>query len=156
MNLQQTGLPQAAEPDPRNYDDPEYWEYVVAEFTCGFCSELALTLHDRFGWPLMAEIAADGGLYHAWVLNPDGRAVDINGVHADGFARTWPDRATTISPMTREGLTAFGLNPEGLAWAREILAARPKVIARPFHFASSRYAESWARHASRATSEYAV
>lgn len=150
--MQQSGLALAPEPEQRDYDDPEYWEYVVAEFTCGFCSELALTLHDRFGWPLMAEIAGDGGLYHAWVLNPDGRAVDINGVHADGFARTWPDWKTTIRAMSREGLAAFGLNPEGLAWAVEILAARPAVIATPFDFASSKYAGSWAWHEAQATS----
>lgn len=124
----------------RDYRDPGYWAFTVAEFTCGLCAELAVTLHLRHGWPLYAEWADDGGLYHAWVVNDAGRAVDINGVHDSAHARTFYDPDTRVAPTTLDALDAMGLNAEGLAWAEEILAARSDLVSTSFDWLHSHYA----------------
>ncbi|VWC82594.1 hypothetical protein BLA39750_01313 [Burkholderia lata] len=140
MNREQAEI--YGEAKVRDYDDSEYWDYVVGEFTCGLCSELAITLHDRYGWALMAEIANDGGLFHAWVVNERGNAIDINGVHTDGIARTYTDDSTTIRTLSRAQLLAFGVNQGGLTWAIEIVDAKPRLLTTHFDWSKSRYAQS--------------
>lgn len=99
-------------------------EFVRTEFTCGGCGYLALALHDLTGWPIRAF-----GDDHIWVINPQGRAVDINGVHPEDYALTqWddgvaPGQAQDIDPETlRSELQDSGM----LKWAREIIEHFPE------------------------------
>jgi hypothetical protein len=53
-------------------------------FVEGQCHGLALALHRRKGWPLVAIDNADGDCVHVCVRDPDGRLVDIRGFHLAG------------------------------------------------------------------------
>jgi len=56
---------------------------VVDEYSTGGCLWLALALHDRYGWPIWAQMEGKGtkGEYvaHAYNVMPDGREIDILG-----------------------------------------------------------------------------
>ena len=59
-------------------------EEILEAYSYGKCFWLALALHERHGWPLVAEVEtdrADGARWisHAWVEMPDGREFDIYG-----------------------------------------------------------------------------
>jgi hypothetical protein len=50
-------------------------------FGCGASGDFAAVLHEMTNWPVMAGIEADGSIGHAWVVNPEGCAFDVNGLH---------------------------------------------------------------------------
>ncbi|MFE2832197.1 hypothetical protein ACFXI6_14285 [Streptomyces mirabilis] len=52
-------------------------------FTRGACAGLAIALHDATGWPIIEIGHCDGLPLHFMVRHPDGRLVDIRGVHSD-------------------------------------------------------------------------
>jgi len=126
-----------------DYDDPDYVEFCQKEFTAGGCLEFAAVLHQRFGWQMRASIAVgDGVLGHAWVVRPDGRAVDAWGVREGRDAPTWPPSNPEITDdfSLAELEDRFGLEPDMMAWARDLLAARPEIIDADFVYTGSRYA----------------
>lgn len=47
---------------------------------------MAVVLHQITGYPIYAEIDGDEFI-HCWVTNPDGNAIDINGVHNGNWAK---------------------------------------------------------------------
>jgi hypothetical protein len=51
-------------------------------FGTGQCHGLAIALHRRFDWPLVAVNDATGTCVHVCVRRPDGRLIDANGAHA--------------------------------------------------------------------------
>lgn len=56
-------------------------------FGTGQCHGLAIALHRRFGWQLVAVDDATGSCVHVCVRRSDGRLIDANGAHApDDFA----------------------------------------------------------------------
>ncbi len=63
---------------------------VVERYSSGGCVWLALALHDRYGWPIHAQIERAHPPYvaHAFVRRPDGACVDVLGPQreADRFA----------------------------------------------------------------------
>lgn len=64
----------------------------VERFTCGDCHLLAWEIRRRAGWPMLCFTAASrrGPYDHAFVLLPDGRALDILGVWStDELAESW-------------------------------------------------------------------
>lgn len=66
-------------------------EDVVEQYSYGDCMWLALALHNRYGWPIRAQMHRDAvhGDYvaHAYCVMPDGRECDILGPqeHVDPF-----------------------------------------------------------------------
>jgi hypothetical protein len=50
-------------------------------FGAGQCHGLALALHRRTGWPMVAVHRADGTCIHITVRRPDGLLVDVTGAH---------------------------------------------------------------------------
>lgn len=103
-------------------------EFVVTEFTCGLCCELAIELRSRTGWPIYVELDERGEILHAWVVNPRGRAVDIQGIHPTSRART-PHNHDWVGPISEwsvDQLEAHGLDAEGEFWAKEIVEQFPE------------------------------
>lgn len=54
---------------------------AVHAFTSGQCHALALALHERTGWPLRWLEDDEGDPLHCFVETPEGKALDIAGVH---------------------------------------------------------------------------
>jgi hypothetical protein len=94
-------------------------EFAQVEFTCGYCHCFALALHQKTGWPIYCD---DN---HYWVVNPEGNAVDIAGVHESNYAVTeWNDP----DPTAVRGITLGELEPcndEILQWAIEVIEQNP-------------------------------
>lgn len=99
--------------------------YARRVFTAGACGAIALALHDRFGWPLIAITEADnvhegiaggGSSVHYMVRVPDGRLLDILGLHTDEEAlEEWgghtDDGEGAIGVSAREDVWEwYGLN----------------------------------------------
>lgn len=117
-------------------------EFVISEFTAGACHHLALALHRITGWPIMAELppeepdALDAAI-HYWVVTPDGKAVDIQGVHATDWASTPYSLTAPEGPLRRvpvELLLSDTADParcacrlalEYTAWAETLVAHFP-------------------------------
>jgi hypothetical protein len=87
------------EPQQLDYDVwlPEHGldYHTRTEFICGGCYDLAQQIHLLTGWKIYAEIEfsdckEDGAEHfiHAWVVNDEGNAVDISGVHSGNWAKT--------------------------------------------------------------------
>ena len=98
-------------------------ETVVALFTGGHCAALALALHDRTGYPLVAVAPAsetpdphNGGICHVAVQPPDAgphEIVDILGRRVIGETE-WADydrqlmwTQADLTPITREAVEAL-------------------------------------------------
>lgn len=74
----------------------------VETYSYGKCMWLALALHDRFGWPIVADIDDGPDLAHAFVVHPSGLEVDVCGF------QTRCDRfGTRCTSMSREELVRF-------------------------------------------------
>lgn len=56
---------------------------AVEAFTRGACAGLAVALHDATGWPIVEVGHCDGLPLHFMVRHPDGRLLDIRGLHTD-------------------------------------------------------------------------
>jgi hypothetical protein len=130
-------------------DDAEDWEpsfkgelrpldnYTVSEFTCGGCGAFATALHDRTGWRIMAEYEPGPEVWiaHVWVVNPDGRAVDIQGIHDDEWAPTCfsgDAPAGRVVAITRDEAADKDEGPGShFEWACEILDAWPERFSLP-------------------------
>lgn len=66
-------------------------EYIVERYSVGGCVWLALALHDRYGWQIVAQVESKGAcVAHAYVRHPLGFEIDICGPqdHVDTFAHT--------------------------------------------------------------------
>lgn len=62
----------------------------VIAFTRGDCHVLAAALNRRTGWPIYAfSDRVNDPSYHAFVLLPDGRALDVLGVRSVEMVRAW-------------------------------------------------------------------
>ena len=83
-------------------------ESLVEEYSYGRCMWLALAFHQRYGWPITAEVdvlpSGERYVSHSWVTMPDGREVDIFGpqTKVDRFG----GREIRVSP--REMLNIVG------------------------------------------------
>lgn len=76
-------------------------DFIKTEFSTGLCGVLAAAIHARTGWVIIDELEPDaklsitdgsievnGDVTHTYVLNPQGHAVDIYGIHPTMWART--------------------------------------------------------------------
>jgi len=133
--------------------DYDVWElrhgiddFVRSEFTTGYCTWLAFAIHERTGWPILGELDGDGWHMHVWVRNPDGRAVDINGIHPTDFARTkyndprWLEKHGMLHELREDGTVEditdrvfdFYSKPcPELDWARQIVDGFPEHFGLP-------------------------
>lgn len=67
-------------------------EDMEATFLGGSCGSLALALHNATGWPARAS------QNHVWVVNNEGNAVDIRGVHEGPDAHLPGDEGMAAQP----------------------------------------------------------
>ena len=72
---------------PSNEDAKIYW-HSITEYITGGCYDLAVILHKLTGFPIFAEVSENNGVVHAWVVNNDGQAIDIYGLHETNWAKT--------------------------------------------------------------------
>lgn len=111
-------------------------DFLREEFTCGGCYDLAVVLHEMTGWPIHGHVE-DGHLHHAWVLNPTGKAVDINGIHSDSVAYTFHGRQRNYAAKhnvyvqklpepTILSKTAYSSEAEYIEWAKEVVLNFPE------------------------------
>lgn len=94
--------------------------FVRTEFTTGGCGQLAAAIHDRTGWPIYVD--EDGDEWgHAYCINPNGHAVDINGVHPSDWAQTkYSINKGNIRKVNRKEISNDG--PDGYyGWATALL-----------------------------------
>lgn len=79
---------------------------VSEKYSYGGCIWMALALHDRYGWPIYAQIEDDGTpdqyVAHAYVRHPNGTEVDVLGPQSsvDQFA-------STVRRMSRNDFVGF-------------------------------------------------
>ncbi len=129
-------------------EDTEYddWEpahginnLVRTEFSTGGCGYLALAIHEKTGWPMVAEMSPDNDVDHVWCLNGSGMAVDVNGVHPEAFAMTkyheptWagnigqpaPKRGR-VAPMSTAVQQRECTDEMMMSWARELVQLFPQ------------------------------
>ena len=144
-----------------NYSDeyvPSYWqaknpgakwtpdhgidEFIKHTFTAGECGTLALVLHQLTKWPLFLDAdrvskngqVAPGDIGHVWVCSPEGKAVDILGVHPSNYANTaYTLKPGIVMPVKSAQLHKIFNRPHYLAWARKIVEYFPN------HFGVSHY-----------------
>lgn len=107
---------------PKHGIDP----FVRTEFTCGGCYSLAYALHKKTGWKMRQEMEPDDPkqVRHVWVVNDQGKAVDINGVHPTGRAPTqWspgrPGRIVNVRPDPKETSRYY------MPWAKQVVKSHP-------------------------------
>lgn len=125
--------------DEPTYDEwkPEHGidNFVRTEFTCGSCGYLALALHEVTGWPIMAVFESSSPyeeptIEHVWVVNPQGKAVDVNGVHPTGYAKTKYDGpssgANDVRPLDSDFVRKEMADEGALAWARPLVKNFPE------------------------------
>lgn len=101
-------------------------DFVKTEFTCGACYQLALALHYKTGWPIMAKRYGDD-IVHCYVINSVNSAVDIYGVRPTAQA---PTRFDPVIPVSQ--LSIVKLEPEipdetdsYYQWAVDLIAQNP-------------------------------
>jgi hypothetical protein len=118
---------------------------VVERFSAGGCIPLALALHDRFGWPILAQISDVGTSHehiaHAYVRDPmSAIEVDILGPQPDGVdlfspegTVEFPSRATFVSYVEKTSGRPYTAKSqqEGIAAANEAIDryVLPKLMA---------------------------
>lgn len=104
-------------------------DFTLSEFNCGACGDLAAYLHELTGWEIWAELADNGDIEHAWVVNDDGNAVDINGVH-EGMRAVTPYSsriAGRLVPLAKEDCAGKGrFGEEYRAWAAALVERYPE------------------------------
>lgn len=129
-------------PDTSSVESNDVWtpsqginDFVRGEFTTGGCFELAAVLHRRAGWPIYGHVL-QGELVHAWAVNPEGRAVDIHGVHAGAvaFCAYTQMQCTDTQGVERSHVgdpinltsSAFMQEADLTEWAEELLVHFPE------------------------------
>jgi hypothetical protein len=123
-------------------DGYEQWEpehgidnFVRTEFSAGGCYDLATALHQQTGWPIWGTFEKDHPdmVSHVWVIRPDGKAVDINGIHSQNVAKTKYDNDTerygrptqTLEPRQLDA-SELSNDPEMVTWATELIQTNPE------------------------------
>lgn len=118
-------------------------EEVIEDFTMGLCVYLAFTLNKRYGWTIYHEFESDNEHpydpychMHSWVKNPDGNAVDINGIHEGNYAKVYEDDefteegvytdATAQLPSVKNLENPNEVDLKILDWAERIINANPE------------------------------
>lgn len=84
------------QPDPSNLTPGVLDGYATRAFKYGACAALAIAIHDRYGWPLIAvtdahnvydfghgQEAGAGSAMHYMVRHPNGKLLDVDGLHND-------------------------------------------------------------------------
>lgn len=102
--------------------------WTERSFLEGNCGFLAAALAEATGWEIVAEHAgADGA--HVWVVNDQGRAVDIQGVHPTSYAE-FPGaprkKDRNVEEVSLDSLLDMCWNKPVLEWARAIVAHFPE------------------------------
>ncbi|MDW9478973.1 hypothetical protein GOB57_09795 [Sinorhizobium meliloti] len=106
-------------------------EFTITEFNCGACGDFAAALHDLTGWPIKAEFHPNGDIEHVWVVNPEGRAVDVNGIHQDDMPVTpysAPVRARTAWLPRNEASSNSRFAEQNRKWAKALLNRYPEMF----------------------------
>lgn len=93
-------------------------EEAEATFLGGSCGSLALAIHNVTGWPARAS------QNHVWVVNPNGNAVDIRGVHEGPDAHLPGDEGMEAHPYKLSDRDRDFAYDE----AREIVANNPEYF----------------------------
>ena len=86
-------------------------EHAQDVFSRGHCHSLALALYDLIPDAELMGAWRDGQLEHVYVRLRDGRALDINGLSADGYIEEWMGGFTEV--FTEQ------LDLEELQWTEE-------------------------------------
>lgn len=102
-------------------------DHARSEFVCGGCYYLAVALHQITGFPIFAEI--DGSEFiHCWVMNPDGNAIDVNGIHKGNWAKT-PYSQDLPSGVVQEYHDEDELaDDEMFEWAKDLVFSHPEYF----------------------------
>lgn len=114
-------------------EEPEYerWQpeygidnFVKTEFTCGACHYLAYALHKHTGWAIYSV-----GEEHYYVINNDGKAVDIYGVRPTQYAPTKYDidQKKSTQPSIVESIEDVSDNDYYL-WAEKLITHFPNYF----------------------------
>lgn len=86
-------------------DEPRLDEAALLAFLGGHCHSLALALHERTKWPLVAiRRQRDGACIHVAARRPDGRIVDIAGAHLPERIYTAQEGDVTICECSASDL----------------------------------------------------
>ena len=101
-------------PDPQNLTPGVLDSYARHAFKYGACGALAIAMHDVTGWPIVAITdhynvfedgrAGGGSALHWTVRRPDGKLIDIDGVHDDA------DLVSEYNAEADDGRAAAGLS----------------------------------------------
>ena len=79
----------------------------IEHFTRGDCHVLARAIHRLTGWPMHVFWRNDGPGGHAFILTPEGKALDIEGLHEpDEICAKW--RCPDYRPITWIRLRSAG------------------------------------------------
>jgi hypothetical protein len=98
--------------------DDAAWDSAEAVFKGGDCGTFAFALHQKTGWKAMA---SDN---HVWLINPDGKAVDVMGVHSGATAHLEGDENLTVKPYR---LSARDVTDrDNLIWATQLIEKNPQ------------------------------
>jgi hypothetical protein len=109
-------------------------DFTISEFNCGACGDFAAVMHDITGWPMRAELDSSGDVEHVWVVDPDGRAIDINGHHSGSRAITPYSNAKSgrIVDIAREDASSDNrYGQENRLWARALIDRYPDRFGLP-------------------------
>lgn len=82
-------------------------------FTEGDCHFLAREINRRTGWPMFTFVSEYGPDLHAFVMRPDGKVLDVEGLQdCKQFRAKWDDKNLyEIGPQTWKSLKAAGWSP---------------------------------------------
>ncbi|MGR5367121.1 hypothetical protein [Photobacterium damselae] len=95
-------------------------DHARTEFVCGGCYSLALVLHQITGYPIYAEIDGDEFI-HCWIKNPDGNAIDINGIHDGNWAKTPYSQSSPKGVIQEYQGNNDLVDPDMIEWARDLV-----------------------------------
>lgn len=98
----------------------------VARFTAGDCHILARAIQRRTGWPiytfhskLEAMLRPTSGGLHAFVVMPDGRALDVKGAQPlDAFCKAWREPLANAKETPWASIRKEWMQGEGPAFGR--------------------------------------
>lgn len=112
-------------------------EFTISEFIAGYCSYLAIALHEATDWDIYEEyqfneINNEYDHIHTWVKNSEGNAVDILGIHKGNWAATQYSKLTSNSIILKTVITNDSYyqkinnnSCEILEWARDLVKKYP-------------------------------